>query len=81
MGSFKTGNWGIKKDVPGSMVGIVQQMDHRSFLSSLMTGRRICSQLNERNAGIEPRQVQTWGYGFLCPAETQEGMNEFYLND
>lgn len=76
--ALATGNWSIKTTGDNkTKVGVAQELSRLSYPSYLSHLRRIIcpSDKNKKNGKIlGPRKQNASQYGFICPAETPEGM-------
>ena len=71
--SLATGNWVNDKKGQPLKVGVAQNLQRLTYISTLSHLRRVNNHLDKTANIIKPRQLHSTHWGMLCPAETPEG--------
>jgi len=69
-----TGKWGVQKNANYVPTGVSQILDRMSFGSMISHIRRIRVPIGDKGKNVEMRKIHASQTGFLCPAETPEGI-------
>ena len=72
--ALATGDFGIKH-INSNKVGVAQVLNRLTYISSLSHLRRISTPTDKSGKLIPPRKLHNTSWGFLCPAETTEGLS------
>ena len=72
--SFATGNWGVPKNAY-IRTGVSQIMSRMTYGATLSHLRRIIIPVGKEGKNAKIRQIHTSQYGYICPAETPEGIS------
>lgn len=70
--ALSTGDFGIKGHNTNK-AGVAQVLNRLTYVSSLSHTRRVTNP-NKGGKSADPRKLNGTGYGFICPAETPEGI-------
>lgn len=72
--ALSTGDFGIKS-INSNKVGVAQVLNRLSYISSISHLRRVSTPLDKSGKMVPPRLLNGTSWGFLCPAETPEGLS------
>jgi DNA-directed RNA polymerase II subunit RPB2 len=72
--ALSTGDFSLKH-TNGSKVGVAQVLSRLSYISSISHLRRVATPLDKSGKMVAPRLLNNTSWGFLCPAETPEGLS------
>lgn len=72
--ALSTGDFGLKHS-SSNKVGVAQVLSRLSYISSISHLRRVSTPLDKSGKMVPPRLLNNTSWGFLCPAETPEGLS------
>jgi DNA-directed RNA polymerase II subunit RPB2 len=72
--ALSTGDFGLKHST-SNKVGVAQVLSRLSYISSISHLRRVATPLDKSGKMVPPRLLNNTSWGFLCPAETPEGLS------
>ena len=72
--ALATGDFGLKH-VNSNKVGVAQVLNRLSYISSISHLRRVSTPLDKSGKMVPPRLLNGTSWGYLCPAETPEGLS------
>ena len=72
--ALSTGDFGLKH-VNSNKVGVAQVLNRLSYVATISHLRRVSTPLDKSGKMVPPRLLNNTSWGFLCPAETPEGLS------
>jgi len=72
--ALSTGDFGLKHS-SSNKVGVAQVVNRLSYVATISHMRRVSTPLDKSGKMVPPRLLNNTSWGFLCPAETPEGLS------